>query len=267
MLLQFAVWRGFRYRRFVPNSLAAPGRIPIPPRRADALQAAGMAEFPFLATPPPPFPHPPGGATAGLVAVLTLDPRLATIEAAAGPLPWRTRPRGFPGLLRAICGQQISNQAAGAIWRRLAALPGALEPAGLLRLDDATLCGVAGLSRPKAAHARSLAAACLDGRLDFAAIAAMADAAAVAHIAAVKGLGPWTAEVHLLFAEGRPDVFPSGDLALAASVAHLLGLPVRPGPKALAALALGWQPWRSLAARLLWHHWRCVTGRPAIEDG
>ncbi len=227
-----------------------------------------MASSPSLATPPPPpFPLPPPWALAGLAALAVLDPRLASIEAAAGPLPWRSRQPGFPGLLRAICGQQISNQAAAAIWRRLAALPGATEPAGLLRLDDAALCGVAGLSRPKAAHARSLATACLDGRLDFAAIAAMPDAAAVAHIALVKGLGPWTAEVHLLFAEGRSDVFPSGDLALAASAAHLLGLPARSGPKALAALALGWQPWRSLAARLLWHHWRFVTGRPAIEDG
>jgi DNA-3-methyladenine glycosylase II len=83
----------------------------------------------------------------------------------------------------------------------------------------------------------------------------------------VKGLGPWTAEIHLLFAEQRPDVFPSGDLALAASAAHLLGLEARPTPKALAVLALGWAPWRSLAARLLWHHWRFVTGRPAVEDG
>ncbi|MBK1660295.1 hypothetical protein CKO45_18870 [Paracraurococcus ruber] len=84
---------------------------------------------------------------------------------------------------------------------------------------------------------------------------------------AVKGLGRWTAEIHLLFAEQRPDVFPSGDLALAASAAHLLGLPARPGPKDLAAIALGWAPWRSLAARLLWHHWRFVTGRPVVEDG
>ncbi|MDB5373369.1 MAG: DNA-3-methyladenine glycosylase [Belnapia sp.] len=209
---------------------------------------------------------PPPWAIAGLQALVAQDPRLAGIEAAAGPLPWRSRAPGFPGLLRAICGQQISNQAAAAIWRRLAALPGALEPAGLLTLDDATLCGIAGLSRPKAAHARSLATACLDGRLDFAGLPALEDAAAVAHIAAVKGLGPWTAEVHLLFAEQRPDIFPSGDLALAASAAQLLGLEARPGPKALAALALRWAPWRSLAARLLWHHWRFVTGRPTVED-
>jgi DNA-3-methyladenine glycosylase II len=202
-----------------------------------------------------------------LAALAALDPRLAAIEAAAGPLPWRVRQPGFPGLLRAICGQQISNQAAAAIWRRLAGLPGALDPAGLLAMDDATLCGVAGLSRPKAAHARSLATACLEGRLDFTALPGMSDAEAVAHIAAVKGLGPWTAQVHLLFAEQRPDIFPIGDLALAASAAHLLGLPARPGPRALALLAEGWAPWRSLAARLLWHHWRFVTGRPAVEDG
>ncbi len=222
---------------------------------------------PPQATPPPhPFPHPPAWAREGIAALAAQDPRLAGIEAAAGPLPWRTRAPGFSGLLRAICGQQISNQAAAAIWRRLSAIPGALTPAGLLALDDAMLCGGAGLSRPKAAHARSLAAACLDGRLDFAALAAMEAEAAVAHIASVKGLGRWTAEIHLLFAEQRPDVFPSGDLALAASAAHLLALEARPTPKALAAMAEGWAPWRSLAARLLWHHWRFVTGRPAVED-
>ncbi|WP_204623572.1 DNA-3-methyladenine glycosylase family protein [Crenalkalicoccus roseus] len=220
-----------------------------------------------MASPPPPFPHPPPWARAGLAALAAADPRLAGIEAAAGPLPWRTRPPGFPGLLRAICGQQISNQAAAAIWRRLSTLPGALEPAGLLALDDATLCGVAGLSRPKAAHARALAAACLEGRLDLAALAGMGDEAAVAHIAAIRGLGRWTAEIHLLFAEQRPDVFPTGDLALAAAAAHLLGLPARPSPAALGAIAEAWRPWRALAARLLWHHWRFVTGRPAVEDG
>ena len=223
---------------------------------------------PFQTTPPPPpFPAAPAWARAGIAALVAADPRFAGIEAAAGPLAWRVRQPGFPGLLRAICGQQISNQAASAIWKRLSALPGALEPVGLLALDDATLCGVAGLSRPKAAHARSLAAACVEGRLDFCGLAAMADAEAIAHIAAVKGLGPWTAAVHLLFAEQRADVFPPGDVALAASAAHLLGLAARPGPKLLVAMAEQWAPWRSLAARLLWHHWRFVTGRAVVEDG
>ena len=172
-----------------------------------------------------------------MLELAALDPRLAAIEAAAGPLPWRVRQPGFPGLLRAICGQQISNQAAAAIWRRLSALPGALKPEGLLALDDAALCGTAGLSRPKAAHARSLARACLDGRLDFAALRGMADAEALARIAAVPGLGPWTAAIHLLFAEQRPDVFPAGDLALAASAAHLFGSPARPR-------RANWRRWR-----------------------
>ena len=198
--------------------------------------------------------------------LFAIEPRFAAIEERAGPLPWRTRARGFPGILRTICGQQISNQAAGAIWRRLSAIEGALTPEGLLGLDDATLCGVAGLSRPKAAHARSLAAACLDGRLDFDRLALLPDAEAVAMMSAVKGLGPWTSEVHLLFAEARADIFPSGDIALANSAQHLLELGERPKPKALAALALAWSPQRSLAARLLWHHWRHVTGRPTGEE-
>lgn len=211
------------------------------------------------------LPSEPAWIRPGIDALAVLEPRFGAIEARAGPLPWRTRQPGFPGLLRAICGQQISNVAAGAIWARLAALPGALTPSGLLALDDATLCGVAGLSRPKAAHARSLAAACLDGRLDFATLPQLPAAEAASRIAAVRGLGPWTAHVYLLFAEGRPDVFPPGDVALAAGAAHLLELPARPTARALDGLALAWSPWRSLAARLLWHHWRWATGRAAGE--
>ena len=220
----------------------------------------------FISSPCAPAPpSEPGWVRPGLAALARLEPRFAGVEDRVGPLPWRTREFGFPGVLRAICGQQISNAAASAIWGRLAALPGALTPAGLLSLDDAALCGVAGLSRPKAAHARSLATACLDGRLEFSALPALPDAQAAAHIAAVKGLGPWTADVYLLFAEGRPDVFPRGDVALAAGAAHLFDLQARPAPAALGAMAVAWSPCRSLAARLLWHHWRWATGRPAGE--
>jgi DNA-3-methyladenine glycosylase II len=211
------------------------------------------------------FPHPPAAARAALDRLIALDTDLAAIEQRAGPLPWRSRPAGFGGLLQAIVGQQISNQAAAAIWGRLRAVPGALEPAHLLELSDETLRG-AGLSRPKVEHARALAAAFLDHRLDAEAIAEMDDEAAVAAIAAVRGLGRWTAEVYLLFALGRPDVFPAGDLALAASAAHLKGLAARPAPAALRTLAEAWRPGRALAARLLWHHWRHVTGRPAMDD-
>ncbi|WP_158600801.1 DNA-3-methyladenine glycosylase family protein [Teichococcus wenyumeiae] len=211
-----------------------------------------------VATPPPWF-------RPGIEALCALDPDFACIEPAAGPLPWRWRPRGFAGLVRTVLGQQISNQAAEAIWRRFAALPGALEPAGALGLTDEQF-RAAGLSRPKVAHLRSLAAAALDGTLRLDTLGSMEDAEAVAHLAAQRGLGPWTAQVHLLFAEARPDVFPHGDVALAAALAHLKGLPERPSPRALTLMAEGWSPWRSLAARLLWHHWRHVTGRPAGES-
>ncbi len=194
-----------------------------------------------------------------------LDPDLAAIEPAAGLLPWRTRTAGFAGLLQAIVGQQISNGAAAAIWRRLVALPGALEPAGLLALPDETLRG-AGLSRPKVAHARTLATAFAEGRLSAPALAAMADEDAIAALSAVRGVGRWTAEIYLLFALQREDVFPAGDLALAAATADLKGLPSRPTPLALRAIAVQWAPYRALAARLLWHHWRFRTGRPSMDD-
>jgi DNA-3-methyladenine glycosylase II len=168
-------------------------------------------------------------------------------------------------LLQAIVAQMISNQAAAAIWGRLRAIPGALDPAELMNLTDDVLRG-AGLSRPKVVHARALATAFLDGTLSAERLALLDDEAAVAAIASVKGMGRWSAEIYLLFALDRLDVFPSGDIALAAALADLKSLPARPGPAALREIATAWQPVRSLAARLLWHHWRHVTGRPAMDD-
>jgi DNA-3-methyladenine glycosylase II len=167
--------------------------------------------------------------------------------------------------LQAIVAQQVSNQSAAAIWRRLSAIDGALDPHRSLGLADARLLG-AGLSRPKLAHMRALAHAFLDGRLSAEALAAMDDRSAVATLTSVRGLGHWTAEVYLLFALQRDDVFPAGDVALAGALAHLRGLAARPRPAQLRAMAELWQPYRALAARLLWHHWRHVTGRPALDD-
>ena len=110
------------------------------------------------------FPHPPAAAQSAIDALVRADPDFASILERAGPLPWRTRSPGFPGLLQAIVAQMISNQAAAAIWGRLRALPRALEAEGLLALSDESLRG-AGLSRPKVAHARILAEMFLDGTL------------------------------------------------------------------------------------------------------
>jgi DNA-3-methyladenine glycosylase II len=229
---------------------------PSPPPPRPAIDSAPAA---------PDFPHPPAWAREGLDLLAARHADLARIEAEAGPLPWRTRPRGFPGLLRGITGQMISNQAAAAIWKRVAALPGARDPAGLLALPEGAL-RAAGFSGPKVRHAQALAAACLDGRLRLDDLPGMPDAEALAHLAAVPGMGPWTAGVHLLFAEQRADIFPVGDLALAAALARLRDMPERPSYRALSVLALDWAPHRSLAARLLWHWWRHLTGRGTMEE-
>ncbi len=212
--------------------------------------------------PPPPFL--PGHARDDIAALTAAHPIFARIEPTAGPLVWRSRPAGLPGLLRTICGQLISQAAAEAIWGRVAVLPGALDPAALLALDGALLLA-AGLSRPKLRHAQAVACACLDGRLDFHALPHLPDAEALAMLVAVPGLGPWTASVYLLFAEARRDLFPAGDVALANAAGDLFGLPARPDPRALANMAAAWSPWRGVAARLLWHWWRHRTGRTAGE--
>ena len=202
---------------------------------------------------------------AAIDALIACDPDFSSIQERAGPLPWRRRDPGFPGLLQAIVAQMISNQAAAAIWGRLVAVPGALDPATMIALPDEVLRG-AGLSRPKVVHARALATAFLDGTLSAERIALLDDEAAIVTIASIRGLGRWTAEIYLLFALERLDVFPSGDVALAAALMDLKGLAGRPAPKELRALAVMWRPVRSMAARLLWHHWRYVTGRPALDD-
>ncbi len=211
------------------------------------------------------IPSMPAAATAAIQTLVEIDPSFAGVLERAGPLPWRRREPGFPGLLQAIVAQMISNQAAAAIWGRLRSIPGALDPACLVVMPDDVL-RAAGLSRPKVIHARALASAFMDGTLSADRLALLDDEAAIVTIASIKGMGRWSAEIYLLFALDRLDVFPSGDIALAAALADLKSMPSRPSPKDLRTLATAWQPVRSLAARLLWHHWRHVTGRPAMDD-
>ena len=220
---------------------------------------------PHLASPPPPFPHPPDWARAAIGRLAGRHALFAGIEDRAGPLPWPVRAAGFPGLLRAICAQLVSNEAALAIWRRVSALPGATTPEGFLALDPARVGMEGGLTRQKVRHARLLAEAILSGALRLDALDAMADEEAIAHLCTVKGIGRWTAEVHLLFSHQRADVFPAGDVALQAAAAHLLGLAARPDTKAMAAIAAAWAPDRAVAARLLWHHWLHHTNRATLD--
>lgn len=213
-----------------------------------------------------PIPPLPAAERAALRRLGARVPEFALIERAAGPLPWRTREAGFPGLLAAIVGQQISNLAAAAIWKRVEALmAGHPRAEALLALPEGAL-REAGLSRPKIAYARGLAEAVVSGSLDPEGFAAMDDEAVIAAISALNGFGRWSAEIYLLFALTRRDAFPAADLALACSAEALFGLDGRPAEKALRALAEPWAPYRGLAARLLWHHWRHLKSRPAFDS-
>ncbi|MBY0136955.1 DNA-3-methyladenine glycosylase family protein [Paracoccus yeei] len=176
-----------------------------------------------------------------------------------GPLPLRRWEEGFPSIRDAVVSQQISTQAAGAILARLAAA-GLSDEAAIRAADDDAL-RAAGLSRPKARYLRGIA----EARVDWAALRNLPDDQAIANLTALPGIGRWTAEIYLKFALGRPDVFAAGDLALAESARLLYGLPERPGPAALIALAEPWRPWRAVAARALWAYYHVAKGREGVR--
>lgn len=157
-------------------------------------------------------------------------------------------------MLRIILGQQISAAAATSLWNRLVAAIEPLTPEAFARFDVDGLRAF-GLSRQKAGYARGLALDLLEGRLDLEAVHAMDDEAAIAELVKIKGIGLWSAEIYLLFALGRRDIFPSGDLALAVAFQNLKGLRRRPTPERLLKLVEPWRPYRSAGAHFLWHYY------------
>jgi DNA-3-methyladenine glycosylase II len=190
---------------------------------------------------------------ASLDALAQAEPAFAGALARIGYPEPRISQRGYVTLLRAIVGQQVSIQAAAAIWARVDAVAGgADDPAKLVAVSDEALRG-AGLSRMKAAYAKSLADEVLTGRLDLTTLLAD-DEDAIAAMTRVKGIGRWSAEIYLLFAEGRLDIWPAGDLAVQIEVGRILGLPAKPNEKETRALAEPWRPHRGAAAIFAWHH-------------
>lgn len=189
------------------------------------------------------------------------DADLAAAIARWGPPPdWR-RPPGFATLVLQVLEQQVSLGAAAAHFERLAEVAGGeVTPAGVVDLDDDTMRG-AGVSRQKARYVRALATTVLDGRLDLHALDDLPDAQVRAALTALPGIGPWTADVHLLFVLRRPDVFPVGDRALQVGAAEVLGLAEPPAPDGLDVIARRWAPRRSAAARILWHAYLSARGR------
>jgi DNA-3-methyladenine glycosylase II len=190
----------------------------------------------------------------GLRVLARRDPDLAQIIADWGPPPIWGRPPGFPTLLLIVLEQQVSLASARAAFTRLEATIGRVTPRRLLALDDAALRGV-GFSRQKTAYARHLASAIVERRFRPAALEGLSDAKARAALIGLKGIGPWSADIYLLMALRRPDVWPKGDLALAVAAQAVKRLASRPTPDELDNLAAPWRPWRAVAARLLWHHY------------
>lgn len=189
---------------------------------------------------------------AGLDALVALDPRLGDIIARAGPVPLRLQPAGFCGLAEIVVSQMVSKASASAIFGRLAEkVGGEVSGTSVMALGADGLFGV-GLSRAKASTLLAIADAERVGQLDLQAVCRMDTSDAMAHLTAVKGVGPWTAEVYLMFCAGHPDIFPVGDIALVHAVHRAFAHDEKINGRRLATFAECWSPWRSVAARLFW---------------
>jgi DNA-3-methyladenine glycosylase II len=188
---------------------------------------------------------------ASVDALGAVEPRFAAALARVGYPPTRIRERGHATLMRTIVGQQVSVKA---MWRKLTEVIG--DPVDLERLAAASDedLRAAGMSRQKSSYLRSLAEEVTSGRLDFTHLPAD-DEEAIAQLVRVKGIGRWSAEIYLLFAEGRPDIWPAGDLAVQIEIGRILGHESRPSEKLIRDLAEPWRPHRGAAAIFAWHHY------------
>lgn len=208
-----------------------------------------------LAPPPPAGDHRPDAKAESLRDDMAALAQQVALFAPAIERPDRIpplfRPPGFPALVQLILEQQVSVRAAQAMWARLTQCLTPVTPEGLLALSEATLkqCG---FSAQKIGYARGLAHSIRSGGLDLDALSALPDDDAVAELTAHKGIGPWTAECYLLWALGRRDIMPAGDLAIQVGFQELAGLPNRPNTAAMREAAKAWRPYRSAAAILLW---------------
>ncbi len=188
---------------------------------------------------------------AGIKAVRRKCPDLRRLHDLIGDPPLRRRPAGFEGLSRIIVGQQLSVASAAAIWGRLETTVAPFSAETLLAASDTALRS-AGLSAGKVRTLRAAAAAVASGDLDVENLSPLSDEAIHEHLTRVTGIGPWTADIFLMFCLGRRDAFAAGDLALQVATEAALDLGARPSAKELLVVAERWRPWRGVAARLLW---------------
>ena len=188
----------------------------------------------------------------GLDAIAEREPAFARALSLAGSPEPRSRERGYRTLLRTIVGQQVSVAAAASVWRKLEAELGEDMAPDVLLAAEFDALRACGLSRQKQGYARSLCELVAGGELDLENLPTD-DEEAIAELVRIKGIGRWSAEIYLLFAEGRPDIWPAGDLAVQAGIGKILALPERPSEKQARALAEPWSPHRGAAAILTWH--------------
>jgi DNA-3-methyladenine glycosylase II len=200
---------------------------------------------------------------AHIEALVEIDPRLAAVRNIAGLVQPRINPPGFAGIAKVITGQQLSVTSAAAIWGRFEQLAGALDPVTYLALSEEAVRAT-GFSGGKFRTVRVIAEAMVAGALDFAHLETLPAEDAVRYLVAHKGIGPWTAEVYLMFCAQHPDVFPAGDLALLKAVQHGLGLDARPSIKEMIGIVAGWAPYRSAAALLFWRYFAVMRDREGI---
>jgi DNA-3-methyladenine glycosylase II len=193
-----------------------------------------------------------------VAALAAREPAFAGVVERFGIPEPRNSERGAQTLLRTIVGQQVSVAAARSMWAKIEAAFGA--PPDLTRLHNASdeELRAAGMSRQKAGYIRSLAQLVISGELDLEALPED-DEEAIALLTKIKGIGRWSAEIYLLFAEGRPDVFPAGDLAVLIELGRLKGLPEKPSEKQLREIAEAWRPYRGAAAVLAWHSYNSAV--------
>lgn len=182
------------------------------------------------------------------------DTDLGKVLSTLGPPPLWKRDPGFPTLVQIILEQQVSLSSARAAFNRLLQAVPVLTPENFLMLDGKTLKQI-GFSRQKAHYCRLLAESIISGSLNLEDLRKMDDDRARAELIRIKGIGRWTADIYLLMALRRPDIWPIGDLALTAAVQRVKGLEARPSLQELEILSLAWEPWRAVAARIFWHHY------------
>jgi DNA-3-methyladenine glycosylase II len=199
---------------------------------------------------------------AGVRRLVRQDPRLAGVVEVAGRTPLRRRPGGFAGLAQIIVAQQLSTASATAIWTRLTTAFDPLLPDTIRRARATTLARV-GLSGPKIRAFKAISKAIHDG-LDLDALADLPADDAHRALIALHGVGPWTADIYLLFCLGHADAWPAGDLAVQEAMRLAFGLESRPTTKQMGPLAESWRPRRGVAALLLWTYYRAVKKRDAV---